>query len=86
MARKTQQGHFISLPRNFKPQVIDRNRKHFQANVSGVYATWNHDTVWLQYSGEDAEKSMTVFELPADPDYIREFAEGMLELADKLES
>jgi len=84
VAYKTQKGKFIELPEDFTASVHSVKGKRIEVEASGVYVTWDYSTVWLNYAGDDAQKSYTTFELPSDGDFLRHMASKLVELADEL--
>jgi hypothetical protein len=84
---KTQQGHFIKLPDGFSVSVPNRSVReddHFLMNPSGLYITYNYETAWIHYAGEEAGSSHAVFEIPSDPDFLQILARELNKFAKKI--
>lgn len=81
---KTKPGHFIELPSDFNVEVQGR-KKSFNMRPSGIYIEWDYSRARLHYAGEQAGESYTVFEIPADPAYIKKLSREFSKLAKKIE-
>ncbi|MBN3262996.1 hypothetical protein [Pectobacterium brasiliense] len=81
-----QNGVFIPFPNeNYKVNASDRKGKTFDMYARGLYLTWTHNRIFVNYSGEQAGDSHTTMELPLDPDFLRLMAEKLNEFADSIE-
>ena len=86
---KTKPGYFIALPKDFSVSVPKRSvpgDEHFVMEPSGLYITYNFQSAWIQYAGEDAAKSYAVFEIPSDSAYLRKLGRELNKLAKQIES
>ena len=59
--------------------------KFFQMHPTGLYITHSFDRAWIQYAGDDAEKSHAVLEIPFDPTFLRKLGRELNKLAKTIE-
>lgn len=81
---KTKKGFFIKLPDDFQVSVPNRSVSqddHFLMAPSGLYITHNFSRAWIHYAGEQAGESHAVFEIPAEPSYLRKLSRELNKLA-----
>lgn len=83
--RNHQTGVFIPFPnKKYKVIALDLKGKTFDMNASGLYLTWTHSRIFVNYSGEQAGDSHTSMELPRDPDFLRQMAKSLKDMADSI--
>lgn len=85
MGFKTQKGKFVELPEGFTASVHSQKGKRIEIKASGLYINWDYNTVWVNYAGDDSQKSYTTFELPSDGTFLRDLAAKLIELAEEVD-
>ncbi|AZS59288.1 MULTISPECIES: hypothetical protein [Pectobacterium] len=84
--KNNQTGVFIPFPNDsFIARALDRKGRIFDMDARGLYLTWTHSRIFMNYSGEQAGDSHTTMELPCDPDFLRQMAEKLNDMADSIE-
>ncbi|WP_323612661.1 hypothetical protein [Pectobacterium versatile] len=83
--KNNQTGVFIPFPNeSFIVGALDRKRRVFDMDARGLHLSWTLSRIFMYYSGEQAGDSHTSMELPRDPDFLRQMAEKLNEMADNI--
>jgi|GEM_PF-3466168 len=79
--------HFIPFHAPFNVTTFSKNGTYdLPISPSGVYLHGDSMYTYTHYADEASHESFTEFILPSDPAFLRNFAEGILEYAKKLEA
>lgn len=85
--RKKRTDIFVPVPKGFQVSTPLDNLKgdRFSWEPSGLYIVFGPKHAEIHYAGEKSGESGIQFDIPASPDFLREFARLMIEKADELE-
>jgi len=88
MPKKKRKDVLVPLPKDFKVSTPRGNLKGemFTWAPSGLFIVFSFDRAYINYAGEKAGDSGIQFDIPASPEFLREFASMMIKKADELES
>lgn len=85
---KKRKDVFVPVPKGFQVSTPLSNLKgeRFAWEPSGLFIVFGHKRAEIHYAGERAGESGIQFDIPASPDFLREFARLLIEKADQLEA
>jgi hypothetical protein len=85
---KKRKDVFVPVPKGFQVSTPLGNLKgeKFTWEPSGLFVVFDHRQAEIHYAGERAGDSGIQFDIPASPNFLREFAKLMMEKADQLEA
>lgn len=85
---KKRKDLFVPLPDGFRVSTPRDNLKgdRFDWVPTGLFIVFGHARAESHYAGEKAGDSGIQFDIPAEPDFLREFGRLLIQKADELDS
>jgi len=81
---KFQKPHFVELPEDYEVEVMGYKKKVW-INPTGIHMTYDRSSAYINYAGEEADKSYAKIQVPSDPKFLRKLSRQINKMAKEIE-